>query len=226
VAEPSPTSSRRTRDRAHLATRERTLSPRASVIPHVRSTAWCLGRTCIGGRAGIVEATPVDSSGAHEVQIDAAAQPSHLTEPAKHSHTAPNSRDGTKRPSSPLKEAVCNSALPSSATSSTFAHAWGLDTKASALFQAGGLVTRSSLPGGRSGAPCGPLAVPRAGNRQEQPTVSLSVCAVFPRVPGCSRTTNVSGSKVQDGFPEPYSAVCGHFAVTQTGTMPSTAFAQ
>jgi hypothetical protein len=43
---------------------------------------------------------------------------------------------------------------------------------------------------------CGPFAVPRAGNSREQRerrSASPSVFAGFPRVPGCSRTTNVSG---------------------------------
>jgi hypothetical protein len=41
-------------------------------------------------------ATPIDTSGAHKVQIDAAPQLSPLTEPAKHGHSAPNQRGWTK----------------------------------------------------------------------------------------------------------------------------------
>jgi hypothetical protein len=182
----------------------------------MRSAAWCLGRTCLGGRAGIVEATPVvrgrtrgpNRRGSTTLAPHRArqAQP-HRAKLARLDQTTV----------APLREAVCNSTLPSSATRSTFAHAWGLDTKASALFQAGGLVTRASLPGDRSDAPCGPLAVPPAGNGREQATVSPSVFAGFPRVPGCSRTTNISGRQASIGFlerslagPQPFYNTASH----------------
>ena len=68
--------------------------------------------------------------------------------------------------------------------------------------------------------------VPRtAGNRREQPPASLSIYAGFPAVPGCARSTNVSGSKVRVGFPMRFSgplrSFCGpNSAVHTTGCVP------
>jgi transcriptional regulator with XRE-family HTH domain len=63
-----------------------------------------------------------------------------------------------------------------------------------------------------------------AGNRRERRPASPGVFAGFPRVPGCFRTMNVSGSEVRLGFPKRLSGVRRSFCGPDLACTPSSTY--